>query len=43
MKEKYILTLDSGTTSCRSLIVDKKGSVVATSQVEFTQFFPESG
>jgi len=43
MKEKYILTIDSGTTSCRSLIIDKKGRVVATSQIEFTQFFPESG
>ncbi|MDK2819884.1 MAG: glycerol kinase GlpK [Mycoplasmataceae bacterium] len=41
--EKYILTLDSGTTSCRSLIVNKKGDVVATSQIEITQFFPKSG
>ena len=43
MNEKYILTIDSGTTSCRSLIVNKKGDVVSTSQVEFTQFFPKSG
>ena len=43
MKEKYILTIDSGTTSCRSLIIDKSGAVIATSQVEFTQFFPKSG
>lgn len=41
--EKYILTLDSGTTSCRSLIVNKKGDVIATSQIEITQFFPKSG
>jgi glycerol kinase len=43
MADKYILTIDSGTTSCRSLVVNKKGDVLATSQVEFTQFFPKSG
>ncbi|WP_434336937.1 glycerol kinase GlpK [Mesomycoplasma conjunctivae] len=43
MNDKYIITLDSGTTSCRSLIVDHKGEVVATSQAEFGQIFPQSG
>lgn len=41
--EKYIITLDSGTTSCRSLIVDKKGQILALKQLEFTQYFPKSG
>ena len=43
MKEKYIITLDSGTTSCRSIAVNKKGQIVAISQTEFTQYFPQSG
>ena len=28
MKDKYIITLDSGTTSCRSIVVNKKGEIV---------------
>lgn len=43
MKNKYIITLDSGTTSCRSLLINNKGEIVAQSQTEFTQFFPKSG
>lgn len=42
-KPKYIITLDSGTTSCRSLVVNKKGEIVAVAQSEFNQFFPQSG
>ncbi len=42
-KEKYIMTIDEGTTSLRTLIINKKGEIVATSQKEFTQIFPESG
>ena len=42
-KPKFVITLDSGTTSCRSLIVNKKGEIVAIAQSEFTQFFPKSG
>ncbi|ATP59876.1 glycerol kinase GlpK [Mesomycoplasma dispar] len=41
--EKYVITLDSGTTSCRSLIFDKKGQVVSLVQKEFQQHFPQSG
>ncbi|CAC13394.1 GLYCEROL KINASE (ATP:GLYCEROL 3-PHOSPHOTRANSFERASE) (GLYCEROKINASE) (GK) [Mycoplasmopsis pulmonis] len=41
--EKYIITLDSGTTSCRSLIVNKKGEIIAIAQNEFSQYFPKSG
>ncbi|HKO80236.1 MAG TPA: glycerol kinase GlpK [Chitinophagaceae bacterium] len=40
---KYILALDQGTTSSRAIIFDKKGSIVATAQKEFTQIFPQPG
>ena len=40
---KYILSLDQGTTSSRAIIFDKKGSIVATAQKEFTQIFPQPG
>lgn len=41
--EKYILTLDSGTTSVRTIIVNHFGEIVAVSQQEFSQSFPQSG
>ncbi|MDJ1646058.1 glycerol kinase GlpK [Mycoplasma phocimorsus] len=41
--EKYIITLDSGTTSCRTLVVNHEGKIIANSQTEFTQMFPQSG
>ena len=40
---KYILSFDQGTTSSRAIIFDKKGSIVATAQKEFTQIFPQPG
>ena len=43
VKQKYIVALDEGTTSCRAIIVDKSGKIVSSSQSEFTQFFPKSG
>ena len=43
MREKYILALDQGTTSSRAILFDKKGTIVHTSQKEFTQYFPKSG
>ncbi len=39
--QKYILSIDQGTTSSRSLLVDHDGKVVATSQKEFKQIFPQ--
>ncbi|MCA9131907.1 MAG: glycerol kinase GlpK, partial [Planctomycetales bacterium] len=39
----FILALDQGTTSSRALVLDGDGSVVATAQKEFTQFFPQPG
>lgn len=41
MSEKYILALDQGTTSSRSILFNKSGEIIATSQKEFEQIFPE--
>ena len=40
---KFILALDAGTTSSRSLLFDATGRVVALAQREFTQHFPQPG
>ena len=40
---KFILALDAGTTSSRSLLFDAAGRVVALAQREFTQHFPQPG
>ena len=40
---KYILALDQGTTSSRAILFDKKGSIAAVEQQEFTQIFPKPG
>src|SRR3954465_12412107 len=39
----YILALDQGTTSSRSLIFNDESRVVATGQREFSQIYPRSG
>ena len=39
----YILALDQGTTSSRSILFDKAGTVIAVAQKEFTQIFPQPG
>ncbi len=41
--EKYILSLDQGTTSSRAVVFDKKGNIVAKSQREFNQIYPNTG
>ncbi|HSQ90214.1 glycerol kinase GlpK [Romboutsia sp.] len=43
MEKKYIMSLDQGTTSSRAILFDKQGNIVATSQKEFTQFYPNPG
>ena len=40
---QYILSLDQGTTSSRSIIFDKKGNIISTAQKEFKQIFPQPG
>ena len=42
MKEK-IISIDQGTTSTRSVLYDKKGNFICSSQQEFNQFFPNDG
>ena len=42
MKE-YILALDQGTTSCRALVFDVNGTIIASAQQEFSQYFPKPG
>ncbi|MHC0036226.1 glycerol kinase GlpK [Pseudoneobacillus sp. C159] len=41
--EKYILSLDQGTTSSRAILFNKKGELVFSAQKEFTQYFPKPG
>ena len=40
---RYVLALDQGTTSSRSILFDHAGSLVAVAQREFTQHFPRPG
>src|SRR5262245_13108633 len=39
----YILALDAGTTSSRTIVFDHAGRVVTTAQKEFRQIFPKPG
>ena len=39
---QYILALDQGTTSSRAIIFNHSGQVIAISQKEFTQYYPQS-
>jgi glycerol kinase len=39
----YLLALDQGTTSSRSIVFDEQGQVVAMAQREFRQIFPQPG
>ena len=41
--EKYVLSIDQGTTSTRSIIFDKNFNIVSSDQKEFKQFFPKDG
>ena len=41
--KKFIISIDAGTTSNRSILFDLKGKPVFSSQKEFTQYFPKSG
>ncbi len=40
---RYIMALDSGTTSSRCILFNEKGEMRSVSQKEFTQFFPKPG
>ncbi len=41
--KKYVLALDQGTTSSRTIVFDKKGRIVSKAQYEFEQKYPQSG
>ncbi len=40
---KYIMALDAGTTSNRSILFNEKGEICSVAQREFTQYFPKPG
>lgn len=39
----YILALDQGTTSSRSIVFDQQGNIISVAQKEFKQIFPQPG
>ncbi|NNN09336.1 MAG: glycerol kinase GlpK [Acidimicrobiaceae bacterium] len=40
---RYVLAIDSGTTSTRSVVVDPDGRIVASASEQITQYFPQLG
>jgi glycerol kinase len=42
-KPRYILALDQGTTSSRSIVYGRSGEVIAVAQKEFPQIYPQPG
>ena len=43
MSDRFILALDEGTSSTRSIVFDQTGSIRGVAQTEFEQFFPSPG
>ncbi|ABV89132.1 glycerol kinase GlpK [Shewanella pealeana] len=43
MSKKYIIALDQGTTSSRAIVFDHDTKMVASSQREFSQMYPQPG
>lgn len=43
LNEKYIVSLDQGTTSSRAIVFNSKGQIVGVSQKEFKQIYPKAG
>jgi glycerol kinase len=43
MNQQYVLSIDQGTTSSRTLLVDDKGIIKGISQQEFRQIYPKHG
>ena len=42
-EQKYVLALDQGTSSSRSIVFDARGQIVAMAQREFRQIYPQPG
>ena len=40
---KYILSLDQGTTSSRTIVFNKQGEIVSKAQYEYEQIYPKAG
>ena len=40
---KYVMALDTGTTSNRCILFNEKGEMCSVAQKEFTQYFPKPG
>lgn len=40
---KYILSLDQGTTSSRAIVFNHEGEIISIAQKEFTQIYPNAG
>lgn len=43
MNSKFLLAIDEGTSSTRTVIYDHTAQVIASAQQEFTQHYPQSG
>lgn len=43
MASKFVIALDQGTTSSRSVLFDEQGTIRGIAQQEFRQIFPQSG
>ena len=43
MSKQFIVALDQGTTSSRAIVFDHNANIVAVSQREFTQIYPQPG
>lgn len=43
MEAQFIMALDQGTTSSRAIIFNRAGDIVAVSQKEFSQIYPQPG
>ncbi len=41
--DKFILSLDEGTTSARAMIFDKESNILGVGQYEFPQYYPKPG
>ena len=39
----YLLALDQGTSSSRSIVFDERGHIVAQAQLELPQIYPQPG
>ncbi|MCL9779872.1 glycerol kinase GlpK [Vibrio sp. S4M6] len=42
-EKKYMVALDQGTTSSRTVVLDHDANIVSVSQREFTQIYPQAG